>query len=96
EVFLEAYEKIHGKNSTPEDGVALGYDAYMIALDAIEKAGEDATGEEVREILAGQNQFRGASGNITFNNVGDPIKTAYISTWRNGKVESLYTIQPNL
>ena len=96
EKFLRLYQEKHGKDSVPEDSVALGYDAYVIALDAIDKADDDATPEEVREVLAGQNKFQGASGLITFNNMGDPIKTAYISTWSDGKVVSLYTIDPTL
>ena len=35
-------------NSVPEDAVALGYDSYIIALDAIDRADDDATGEEIR------------------------------------------------
>ena len=96
ETFLKAYKEKYGSGSEPEDAVALGYDAYVIALDAIDKADDDATGEEVKDVLKGQNKFQGASGMITFNSMGDPIKTAYISTWKNGKVISLYTMEPLL
>ncbi len=94
ETFLKEYQKKFGKNKIPEDGVALGYDAYVIALNAIDKADDDATGKEIREVLAGQHQFEGASGLINFNSMGDPIKTAYISTWQNGDIVSLYTMDP--
>lgn len=94
ERFLEAYQKKYGKGAVPQDGVALGYDAYLIALNAIDKADDNATAAEVRKVLAGQNQFMGASGVITFSSTGDPIKTAYISTWENGKVISLHTMDP--
>lgn len=94
ETFLQEYQKKFGKNKIPEDGVALGYDAYVIALNAIDKADDDATGKEIREVLAGQHQFEGASGLINFNSMGDPIKTAYISTWQNGDIVSLYTMDP--
>ena len=94
EIFLKAYQEKYGAESVPEDGVALGYDAYIIALNAIDKAEDDATGEEIREVLATQTGFEGASGDITFNSMGDPIKTAYISTWKNGETVSLYTLDP--
>lgn len=94
ETFLKAYKKKYGEDSEPEDEVALGYDAYVIALDAIDKASDDADGKEVRDVLKGQNKFQGASGVITFNATGDPIKTAYISTWKNGKTVSIYTMEP--
>lgn len=94
EAFLKAYQKKYGADTVPQDGVALGYDAYVIALNAIDQADDNANSQQIRKILAGQNQFHGASGIITFNHMGDPIKTAYISTWENGKVVSLYTMDP--
>lgn len=96
ETFLKAYKEKYGESSEPEHGVALGYDAYVIAVDAIDKAADDAGCEEIRDVLKGQNKFQGASGMITFNAMGDPIKTAYISTWENGKTVSLYTMDPLL
>lgn len=94
ERFLKAYHEKYGEDAVPQNGVALGYDAYIIALNAIDKADDDASAKEVRDVLAGQNQFEGASGEITFSSTGDPIKTAYISTWQNGKVVSLHTMDP--
>ena len=95
EIFMKAYKEKYG-SSTPSDAVALGYDAYVIAINAIDKASDDATPEEVRKVLAGQAKFEGASGLITFNGMGDPIKPAYISVWRNGEIETISTINPTL
>ena len=94
ETFLKLYQEKYGKDSVPEEGVALGYDAYMIALDAIDRADDDATGKEIKDVLKTQQEFRGASGTITFNINGDPIKTAYINTWKDGERVSLYTVDP--
>lgn len=96
EKFLKAYKEKYGQDSVPSDAVTLGYDAYVIALDAIDKADNEASAEEIREVLAGQNKFQGASGLITFNEMGDPIKPAYISTWSNGSIETISTINPVL
>ncbi|HIU25436.1 MAG TPA: ABC transporter substrate-binding protein [Candidatus Copromorpha excrementigallinarum] len=93
-VFLEAYHEKHGENSTPEDSVALGYDAYVVAVRAIEEAGEGASGKEIRDAMEEQGQFQGASGLITFNNTGDPIKTAFIGSWDGNQVVSVYTLDP--
>ena len=95
EIFMKAYKEKYG-SSTPSDAVALGYDAYVIAINAIDKASDDATPEEVRKVLAGQAKFEGASGLITFNGMGDPIKPAYISVWKNGEIETISTINPTL
>lgn len=95
EKFLKAYQEKYGQGTVPADSVALGYDAYIITLDAIHKAGEGAVGADVNAILGGQYHFHGASGVVTFSSTGDPIKTAYISTWRNGGVETLLTMDPD-
>lgn len=93
--FIEAYQDKYNTKKEAPDSVALGYDAYIIALNAIDKAGDNITGENLKRILASSNKFEGASGTITFNKEGDPIRTAYISTWKDGKMVSTYTIDPN-
>ncbi len=94
ERFLKAYHEKYGQDAVPKEEVALGYDAYVIALDAIDKAPDNGTAQDVNEILGGQYHFHGASGVVTFSSTGDPIKTAYISTWKNGGVETICTIDP--
>ena len=94
EKFIEAYKEKYGKDKEPPESVALGYDAYLIAIDAIDEADGDLSGKKLKEILAGANQFEGASGSITFNVDGDPIRTAYISTWKDGEMVSTYTVTP--
>lgn len=95
EKFLKAYQEKYGKNKEPEDQVVLGYDAYVVALNAVSEAGDKAEGEDIQKVLADSKKFKGASGEIIFNNNGDPIRTAYISTWKDNKILSLYTIEPN-
>ena len=95
DTFLNAYKAKHGDEAEPEDAVALGYDAYCLALDVISKVPEDATSKDIIEMMTGpQYQFEGASGLINFSSIGDPIKTAYISTWVKGSISTLYTIEP--
>ena len=92
--FLKAYAEEYGANSEPSDAMALGYDAYFVAVDAIDKAPDKATSEEVNAILADPKySFEGATGLINFNQNGDPIKTAYITTWQNGKMATIYTVE---
>ncbi|MGX8774697.1 MAG: ABC transporter substrate-binding protein [Bacillota bacterium] len=92
--FLKAYAEEYGPDSEPSDAMALGYDAYFVAVDAIDKAADDATSEDVNAILADpQYSFEGATGLINFDHHGDPIKTAYITTWNNGKMATIYTVE---
>lgn len=92
--FLDAYAEEYGTDSEPTDAMALGYDAYFVAVDAIDRAADDASGKEIKEILqTSEYSFEGATGTIKFNRYGDPIKTAFISTWENGKMATIYTIE---
>ena len=94
EKFLESYHEKYGKDKEPEDSVALGYDAYLIAINAVNDAGNDPSGNDIRKVLASAKEFQGASGNITFNTEGDPLRSAQISTWEGKKIVSTYTVEP--
>lgn len=94
EKFLEAYHEKYGKDKEPEDSVALGYDAYLIAINAVNDAGNDPSGNDIRKVLASAKEFQGASGNITFNTESDPLRSAQISTWEGKKIVSTYTVEP--
>ncbi|MDO4175967.1 MAG: ABC transporter substrate-binding protein [Bacillota bacterium] len=92
--FLKAYHKEYGRDSEPTDNMALGYDAYFVAIDAINKAGDDLSTEKIIEILSDpMYYFEGASGTINFSSIGDPIKTAYISTWKGDSMSTIYTVE---
>ena len=94
ESFLKAYAEEYGTESEPSEAMALGYDAYFVAVDAIDKAPDDATSADVNKILSDpQYEFEGATGSINFNQNGDPIKTAYINTWTTGKMTTIYTVE---
>lgn len=72
---------------------ALGFDTYILALDAITKAGKyDA--KAIRDILAGTKDFKAATGNITLDANRDPIKSAVIKQVKEGKFVYLTTVEP--
>ena len=96
--FLDAYHAKYGEDQEPEEAVALGFDAYGIAIDAVLRAsGSTDTippGDQIRDALLEEDyEFDGASGVIRFNRKGDPKTTSYISTWENNTIKSIYTIE---
>jgi branched-chain amino acid transport system substrate-binding protein len=93
--FASAYAEKYGTDATPDAAVGLGFDAYMLALDAIERAGTSVRTELIRDALTLTRSFRGVSGNITFDENGDPIKSVPITTVRDGAFVNIYTAEPN-
>jgi branched-chain amino acid transport system substrate-binding protein len=90
-VFKEAYAAKFGADVTPSDTVALGFDAYLLALEAIRKAEDPTSGASVRESLATVRNLRGVTGVITINSNGDPFKEVVIERYENGEFTAVYT-----
>ncbi|MDR2355621.1 MAG: ABC transporter substrate-binding protein [Clostridiales Family XIII bacterium] len=93
--FARAYAEKYGDDAEPNAAIMLGFDAYMLALDAIERAGTSARTDLIRDALTKTHSFPGASGNITFDENGDPIKSVSITTVRDGAFVNIYTAEPN-
>jgi branched-chain amino acid transport system substrate-binding protein len=94
DAFLKAYRKKYGEDAVPESPVALGFDAYLLALDAISRAGTSTEGYKIMMELSRTREFQGASGSISFDEKGDPIKSVVIKTVSNGEMVSTYTVEP--
>ncbi|RKD30096.1 ABC transporter substrate-binding protein [Thermohalobacter berrensis] len=90
EEFLEEYRKRFDKE--PASVTALGFDAYLVILDAIKKAGTDDP-VKIREALAKTKDFEGAAGVITLDENGDAVKDAVIKQVKDGKFTYLTTIK---
>ncbi len=90
----DAYAKEYGADKKLDAATALGFDAYLLTLQAIETAGEGASGSQIRDVLAATKNFQGASGDITFDNYGDPQKSVVINTIMNQKIHPICTIEP--
>lgn len=91
EKFLAAYKEAHNKDANAF--AALGYDAYMVIIDAIKRA-ESADSVAIRDALAQTKDFVGATGTITLDENGDATKDAIINKVEEGKFRYFTTIQP--
>lgn len=89
--FLDAYRKQYAKE--PAAVTALGFDGYLVARAAIERAGS-LDGAKIRDALASTKDFPGAAGLITFDENRDATKSAVIKTVKGGKFAYLTTVQP--
>ena len=104
EEFLSAYRVEYGEEDIPDSATALGFDAYLLALDAIERQAEQLQLAEqdpegiknlaLRDVLAGIRDYAGATGSISFDENGDPIKSVTMITIDGGEFKHKYTVQP--
>lgn len=91
EDFVEEYKNSTQKDE-PSESAALAYDAYMIAIQAIQNAGSTDS-EAIRDTLKDTANFRGISGDISFDETGDPKKTTSIDTVIDGKFVTIFTVE---
>ena len=91
QVFLEEYKNKFEKDANAF--AALGYDAYMVILEAIENAGSYDS-KAIRDELAEIENFIGATGNITLDENGDAVKSAVINQVDGGIFKYLTTVEP--
>lgn len=92
--FLKAYHAKYGEDSEPDPAVALGFDAYIIAIDSLNRIGTALDGALLAKSIALETVFPGASGNITFDINGDPMKSVVIEGVSKGEFVKLYTMEP--
>lgn len=92
-IFLDAYKAKYGEDKEPAAVTALAFDAYILALDAIEKAGS-TDGPAIRDALAATENFQGAAGIVTLDENGDAVKSAIIKTIADGKFTYKTTVEP--
>lgn len=83
--FLNAFHKKYGKDAIPTKEEALGFDAYIVAITAINKAETAINGELIRKKLMSIQQLHVATGEITFDANKDAVKPVIMKTIRNGE-----------
>ena len=79
--FVAEYKKAY--NTNPDVFAALAYDSTLLIAEAIEKAGS-ADPAKIGEAMAKISGFKGVSGEVTFNEQHNPIKSAVIIEHKDG------------
>jgi branched-chain amino acid transport system substrate-binding protein len=82
ETFLKEYRSRYNKE--PAAVTALGYDGYLLALDAVKRAGSIEP-QKIRDAIAATRDFVGAAGTVTLDANGDATKSAFIKAVEGGK-----------
>ena len=92
EKFLTEFKKEYGGKEAAAVA-ALGYDAYLILIQAIERVGS-ADSVKLRDELAKTKDFQGAAGVVNFDENRDAVKSAVIKEVKNGKFIFKEVIEP--
>lgn len=71
---------------------ALGYDAAMLIVDAIERSGSDNP-EKVTKAIAETKAFDGVTGTFAIDKEHNPVKPAVVIEMQEGKVKNVHTVK---
>jgi len=89
--FVKKYERRFGILGST--GPALAYDTVFIFADAVRRAGS-LNPSKIRDVLAATRNFKGVTGNISFDKNGDPVKPAVIRKFDNKTSVYVKTVMP--
>ena len=87
--FLEAYRAKY--NEEPSTFAALAYDSVHLVANAAKGAKNSG---EIKDNLAKTKDFEGVTGQTSFDADHNTVKTAYMMTMNNGKVEAAEVVKP--
>ena len=87
--FLEAYRAKY--NEDPSTFAALAYDSVYLVANAAKGA---KTSVDIKNNLAKTQNFEGVTGQTSFDADHNTVKTAFMMTMNNGKVEAAEVVKP--
>lgn len=83
--FLTAFEEKFGKEGGTWN--ALGYDAAMLIIDAIERSGSTDP-QAITDAIAATTEFSGVTGTFAIDENHNPVKPAVMIELQNGEIAS--------
>ncbi len=89
--FVNKYIARYGEIT--HSGVPLAYDSVYLLADAVRRA-HSLEPARIRDALAATVNFQGVTGTITFDEHGDPVKSAVILQFAKGKSVYVKTVEP--
>jgi branched-chain amino acid transport system substrate-binding protein len=89
--FVKKYKDAYG--SVPDALAALGYDAGLVAIDAMNRAA-DLSGPAIREAIEQTKGFQGVAGKITLDADHNPVKSAVVIGVQDNAGKYVTTVEP--
>lgn len=88
--FLIEHQNSFGADVLPTENTSLGYDSYLIAMNAINRAA-DTSPDEIVKALNELDELRCTTGVFTFDKNGNPIRSVNLAKIENGLVVNAYS-----
>jgi branched-chain amino acid transport system substrate-binding protein len=89
--FIATYEKAYG--TKPDAMAALGYDAALIAADAMTRA-KDLSGPALADAIAATKGFKGVTGTISLDPQHNAVKSAVVIAVKENRPRYEATVSP--
>ncbi len=90
--FVSKYKAAYD-GKTPDALAALGYDAAMVAADAMNRA-KDLKGPSIADALAATKDYKAVTGNISLNEQHNAVKSAVVIAIENNAGKYAATVTP--
>ena len=87
--FQIEYANRYGADDVPTYNAALGYDAYLILINAIHNA-KSLEGPDVRQALLDLSDLKCSTGTFSFDSSGNVVRSVTLSTLKDGKPVTEY------
>ena len=87
--FQIEYANRYGADDVPTYNAALGYDSYLILINAIHNA-KTHEGKDVRDALFELSELKCSTGSFSFDGTGNVIRSVTLSTLKDGKPVNEY------
>lgn len=87
--FQIEYANRYGSDDIPTDSAALGYDSYLLLINAIYQ-GKSLEGKDIRSAMLDFDGLKCATGLFSFDKNGNVVRAVTLSTIKNGKPVTEY------
>ncbi len=94
QIMLNEYAKKNGQGAVPSESFAFGFDAYLLALAGMQEAGTVSDSGLIAERLTNVYELEGATGSISINSQGDPLRDVIIEQITAEGPQAVYTVTP--
>mgnify|MGYP002627186666 CR=1 FL=1 len=87
--FRIEYQNKYGADDIPTENAALGYDSYLLLVNAIHNS-VSLEGSDIRESMLKLKDLKGVTGVFSFDDRGNVVRTVNLSTIKDGNIVSEY------